>query len=240
MTATTPCAALPHVRRQTLDRPYTRSPASLGFQHHRRLERPGAGLNDRVPYTLPLSIVGDYASISTGTDRSGGMPDPVRSGVLPWPPNALWPLPHAVIATIRWLIDYFADNELAWAGPGDDPKARYALAYGTLKMTDRCARQMCVPQAIARQVPAMNSRRARASPRSPRRCPRRAWCRPRSASRRRACSTIRPSAGSFGLSGLRSQTMSRCPWRTSVGADSRPGVAGTRITRLRAGSLCTS
>jgi hypothetical protein len=34
-----------------------------------------------------------------------------------------------------WLIGYYADNELAWAGPGDDPKARYALAYGTLKMT---------------------------------------------------------------------------------------------------------
>ena len=31
---------------------------------------------DRVPYTLPLSIVGDYASISTGTDWWGGMPDP--------------------------------------------------------------------------------------------------------------------------------------------------------------------
>ena len=34
-----------------------------------------------------------------------------------------------------WLIGYYADNELAWAGPGDDPQSRYALAYGTLKMT---------------------------------------------------------------------------------------------------------
>ena len=34
-----------------------------------------------------------------------------------------------------WAIGCIADNELAWAGPGDDPKARYALAYGTLKMT---------------------------------------------------------------------------------------------------------
>jgi hypothetical protein len=34
-----------------------------------------------------------------------------------------------------WLIGFFADNELAWAGPGDDPKSRYALAYGTLRMT---------------------------------------------------------------------------------------------------------
>ena len=47
-------------------------------------------------------------------------------------------------------------------------------------------------------------------------------------------SSIRPSAGSFGLSGWRSQTMSRCPCSTTVGADSRPSVAGTSKTRLRA------
>ena len=39
----------------------------------------------------------------------------------------------------QWLAhtvpQYFADNELAWAGPGDDAKSRYALAYGTLRMT---------------------------------------------------------------------------------------------------------
>jgi hypothetical protein len=34
-----------------------------------------------------------------------------------------------------WLIGFFADNELAWAGPGDGPKDRYALVYGTMKMT---------------------------------------------------------------------------------------------------------
>ena len=49
-------------------------------------------------------------------------------------------------------------------------------------------------------------------------------------------SSIRPSAGSFGLSGWRSQTMSRCPCSTTVGADSRPSVAGTSKTRLRAAS----
>ena len=54
-----------------------------------------------------------------------------------------------------------------------------------------------------------------------------------SSSRSRA---IRPSAGSLGESGLRSHTMSRCPWSTTVGADSRPAVAGTRMTMLRAAS----
>jgi hypothetical protein len=87
-----------------------------------------------VPYTLPLSIVGDYASISTGMDWWGGMPDP-------FDPRFAMATERAVAIAARdhrddpWLIGYFADNELAWAGPGDDPKARYALAYGTLRMT---------------------------------------------------------------------------------------------------------
>ena len=89
---------------------------------------------DRVPYTLPLSIVGDYASISTGTDWWGGMPDP-------FDPRFAMATERAVAIAARdhrddpWLIGFFADNELAWAGPGDDAKSRYALAYGTLRMT---------------------------------------------------------------------------------------------------------
>ncbi|MFJ2385725.1 beta-galactosidase [Pseudomonas koreensis] len=88
----------------------------------------------RVPYTLPLSIVGDYASISTGNDWWGGMPDP-------FDPRFAMATERAVAIAARdhrddpWLIGYYADNELAWAGPGDDPKSRYALAYGTLKLT---------------------------------------------------------------------------------------------------------
>ena len=71
-------------------------------------------------------------------------------------------------------------------------------------------------------------RRARASRRSPRRRRRRAWCRRRAASRRRGRPRCGPARGSYGLSGSRSQTMSRWPWRITVGAASRPGVAGTR------------
>ena len=53
-------------------------------------------------------------------------------------------------------------------------------------------------------------------------------------------SAIRPSAGSFGLDGSRSQTMSRWPWSVTTGAFSRPGVAGTRMTRFRPASCCSS
>ncbi|MBW0237172.1 beta-galactosidase [Pseudomonas sp. D1HM] len=105
-----------------------------GFNTIGNWSDPGLGLNDRVPYTLPLSIVGDYASISTGTDWWGGMPDP-------FDPRFAMATERAVAIAARdhrddpWLIGYFADNELAWAGPGNDPKSRYALAYGTLRMT---------------------------------------------------------------------------------------------------------
>ncbi|WP_271105238.1 beta-agarase [Pseudomonas tohonis] len=88
----------------------------------------------RMPYTIPLSIHGDYATISTGLDWWGGMPDP-------FDPRFAMAAERAIAIAARdhrddpWLIGYFADNELAWAGPGDDPKSRYALAYGTLRLT---------------------------------------------------------------------------------------------------------
>ena len=53
-------------------------------------------------------------------------------------------------------------------------------------------------------------------------------------------SSILPSAGSFGLSGSRSQTMSRWPCSVIFGADSRPSLAGTRTTRFPAESPSTS
>ena len=87
-----------------------------------------------MPYTLPRSIVGDYASISTGMDWWGSMPDP-------FDPRFAMATERAVAIAARdhrddpWLVGYFADNELAWAAPGADPKARYGLAYGTLRLT---------------------------------------------------------------------------------------------------------
>ena len=90
--------------------------------------------NQRVPYTMPLSIQGDFASIQTGQDWWGGMPDP-------FDPRFAMATERAIAIASRdlrddpWLIGYFADNELAWAAPGNDAASRYALAYATLRLT---------------------------------------------------------------------------------------------------------
>ena len=105
-----------------------------GFNTLGNWSDPALGQAKRVPYTLPLSIGGDYASISTGQDWWGGMPDP-------FDPRFAMATERAVAIATRdhrddpWLVGYFADNELAWAAPGSDPRARYALAYGTLRLT---------------------------------------------------------------------------------------------------------
>ncbi|WDR36650.1 beta-galactosidase [Pseudomonas serboccidentalis] len=131
-TAATPCKATVDEQKwttHTLDRLQ-----AWGFNTVGNWSADSLGDAERVPYTLPLSIVGDYTSISTGTDWWGGMPDP-------FDPRFAMATERAVAIAARdhrddpWLIGYYADNELAWAGLGTDPQSRYALAYGTLKMT---------------------------------------------------------------------------------------------------------
>ncbi len=52
--------------------------------------------------------------------------------------------------------------------------------------------------------------------------------------------SMRPSRGSNGLAGSRSQTMSRWAWRTTTCALSRPEEAGTRTTTLPSSSTVAS
>jgi len=105
-----------------------------GFNTVGNWSDPGLESSERMPYTLPLSIVGDYASISTGMDWWGRMPDP-------FDPRFAMAAERAVAIATRdhrddpELIGYFTDNELAWAGMGSDVKSRYALAYGTLRLS---------------------------------------------------------------------------------------------------------
>lgn len=89
---------------------------------------------ERIPYTISLSIQGDFATIDSGNAWWGGVPDP-------FDPRFAMAVERAVAITARdhredpWLLGFFADNEVAWAAPGSEPQARYALAYATLRLT---------------------------------------------------------------------------------------------------------
>ncbi|WP_371920675.1 beta-agarase [Pseudomonas sp. HMWF032] len=105
-----------------------------GFNTLGNWSEPALADDKRMPFSIPLSIHGDYATISTGVDWWGAMPDP-------FDPRFAMATERAVAIASRdhrdnpWLLGYFADNELAWAGPADDPHGRYALAYATLRLT---------------------------------------------------------------------------------------------------------
>jgi hypothetical protein len=87
------------------------------------------GQAHRLPYTRSINIAGDYANVASGYDYWGRMPDP-------FDPRFVQAAERAVVkasAGVRddpWLLGYFADNELAWAGTGS--QGRWGLALGTL------------------------------------------------------------------------------------------------------------
>ncbi|QWT20112.1 hypothetical protein KPL74_20505 [Bacillus sp. NP157] len=83
----------------------------------------------RMSFTVPILIHGDFNTVGTGYDYWGRMPDP-------FDPRFAKATQEAVANATRgmsdnpWLLGYFADNELAWAGQG--PQGRWALAAGAL------------------------------------------------------------------------------------------------------------
>jgi hypothetical protein len=83
----------------------------------------------RIAYTVPILIHGDFNTVGTGFDYWGRMPDP-------FDPRFAKATEAAVAKATKgvrddpWLLGYFADNELSWAGQG--PQGRWALATGSL------------------------------------------------------------------------------------------------------------
>ena len=88
------------------------------------------GSAHRLPYTRSINIAGNYANVASGYDYWGRMPDP-------FDPRFVQAAEQAVVKATAHVVDdpyllgYFADNELAWAGQG--PQGRWGLATGTLR-----------------------------------------------------------------------------------------------------------
>jgi len=111
-------------RKRTLDRLQ-----AWGFNTIGNWSDDALGKAHRVAYTLSISIDGAFGNVSSGYDYWGRMPDP-------FDPRFARAVEQSVAKTAAstrddpWLLGYFADNELAWAGQG--PQGRWGLAMGTL------------------------------------------------------------------------------------------------------------
>jgi hypothetical protein len=86
----------------------------------------------RLPYTVPLSPEGEYATVSSGSNWWGPMPDVFD----PRFAAAVERMAAHAAARFRgdpFLIGYFVDNELGWGkGSSADPAERYSIAIGAL------------------------------------------------------------------------------------------------------------
>ncbi len=87
------------------------------------------GQAHRLPYTRSINIAGDYANVASGYDYWGRMPDPFDPRFVRATEAAVAKA-SAGVRDDPYLLGYFADNELAWAGSG--PQGRWGLATGTL------------------------------------------------------------------------------------------------------------
>ncbi len=111
-------------RARTLDRLQ-----AWGFNTIGNWSDPALGQAHRLPYTRSINIAGNYANVASGFDYWGRMPDPFDSRFVQATEAAVSKA-SAGARDDPWLLGYFADNELAWAGAG--PQGRWGLALGTL------------------------------------------------------------------------------------------------------------
>jgi len=112
-------------RSRTLDRL-----EAWGFDTIGNWSDPALGQAHRLPYTREIDIRGDFANVSSGYDYWGRMPDPFDPRFVQAAKAAVAKA-SAGVRDDPWLLGYFADNELAWAGIG--PQGRWGLAVGTLR-----------------------------------------------------------------------------------------------------------
>ncbi|HLI50073.1 MAG TPA: beta-galactosidase [Chthonomonas sp.] len=86
--------------------------------------------NQQVPFVATGGVHGDFATVSSGSDYWGRMPDPFDPHFAAAADADMKDL-AARVRNSPWCIGYFIDNELSWAGSG--PDGDVGLAIGALK-----------------------------------------------------------------------------------------------------------
>ncbi|HEY9131600.1 MAG TPA: beta-agarase [Dyella sp.] len=104
--------------------------AGWGFNTLGNWSDDALGKAHRLAYTRAMIVDGVFGNVSSGYDYWGRMPDPYDPRFVQAADRAAAKAAQDV-ADDPWLLGYFADNELAWAGLG--PDGRWGLAIGTLK-----------------------------------------------------------------------------------------------------------
>lgn len=87
--------------------------------------------NGHIAYVATAGIGGNHARISSGSDYWGKMHDPFDPQFATDVESSLRDITQKVKGD-PWCLGYFVDNELSWAGEGED-NGRYGLAYGALQ-----------------------------------------------------------------------------------------------------------
>ncbi|CCW35847.1 beta-galactosidase [Chthonomonas calidirosea] len=86
--------------------------------------------NQQVPFVATGGVYGDFATVSSGSDYWGRMPDPFDPRFAAAADANMKNL-AARVRNSPWCVGYFIDNELSWAGSG--PDGDVGLALGALK-----------------------------------------------------------------------------------------------------------
>ncbi|GIV05028.1 MAG: hypothetical protein KatS3mg016_0603 [Fimbriimonadales bacterium] len=88
--------------------------------------------NGRIPYVATAGVWGEHARVPSGSDYWGKMHDPFDPRFAQNARASIEPVAQRV-KNDPWCVGFFVDNELSWAGQGEDG-GRYGLAYGALSL----------------------------------------------------------------------------------------------------------
>lgn len=105
--------------------------------------------NGRIPYVATAHVDGPHARLGSGSDYWGKMHDPFDPRFAQSVADSLRPVAEKVRGD-PWCVGWFVDNELSWAGQGEEG-GRYGLGLGALSLgADAPAKRALISQLRAK------------------------------------------------------------------------------------------